>query len=96
MLDEGRDLALIDVREPVEWEIVRIDGARLVPKDRILSGEVLADLPQNTPIVLYCKTGIRSAEALEVLVRAGFSDATHLHGGVIAWAQQVDPSLPVY
>ncbi|MGW5321498.1 adenylyltransferase/sulfurtransferase MoeZ [Rhodococcus pyridinivorans] len=96
MLDEGRDLALIDVREPVEWEIVRIDGARLVPKDRILSGEVLADLPQNTPIVLYCKTGIRSAEALEVLARAGFSDATHLHGGVIAWAQQVDPSLPVY
>ncbi|MBS9371357.1 putative adenylyltransferase/sulfurtransferase MoeZ [Rhodococcus sp. B50] len=96
MLDEGRDIALIDVREPVEWEIVRIDGARLVPKDRILSGEALADLPQNTPIVLYCKTGIRSAEALEVLARAGFSDATHLHGGVIAWAQQVDPSLPVY
>lgn len=96
MLDEGRDLALIDVREPVEWDIVRIDGARLVPKGRILSGEALAELPQNTPIVLYCKTGIRSAEALEVLTRAGFADATHLHGGVIAWAQQVDPSLPVY
>ncbi|MEU5843424.1 adenylyltransferase/sulfurtransferase MoeZ [Rhodococcus sp. NPDC047139] len=96
MLDDGREIALIDVREPVEWDIVRIDGARLVPKDRIVSGEALAELPQNTPIVLYCKTGIRSAEALEVLERAGFSDATHLHGGVIAWAQQVDPSLPVY
>lgn len=96
MLDEGRDIELVDVREPVEWDIVRIEGARLVPKDRILSGEALAELPQNRPIVLYCKTGIRSAEALAVLARAGFSDATHLHGGVIAWAQQVDPSLPVY
>ncbi len=96
MLDEGREVALIDVREPVEWDIVRIDGARLVPKGRIVSGAALAELPQNTPMVLYCKTGVRSAEALDVLVRAGFSDATHLHGGVIAWAQQVDTSLPVY
>ncbi len=96
MIDSGRDLALIDVREPVEWDIVRIDGARLVPKDRILSGDALAELPQNTPIVLYCKTGIRSAEALAVLKRAGFADATHLQGGVVAWAQQVDTSLPLY
>ena len=51
---------------------------------------------QNRPIVLYCKTGVRSAEALAVLTRAGFSDATHLRGGVLAWAQQIDPSLPVY
>lgn len=96
MLDEGRDIALVDVREPVEWDIVRIDGARLVPKDRILSGEALAEFPQNTPIVLYCKTGIRSAEALDALRRAGFADATHLAGGVIAWAREVDPSLPAY
>lgn len=96
MLDEGREVEVIDVREPVEWDIVRIDGARLVPKGRILSGEALAELPQNRPIVLYCKTGVRSAEALAVLTRAGFSDATHLRGGVLAWAQQIDPSLPVY
>ncbi|WP_374229844.1 adenylyltransferase/sulfurtransferase MoeZ [Rhodococcus sp. F64268] len=96
MMDSGRDVALIDVREPVEWEIVRIEGARLVPKDRILSGDALAELPQNTPLVLYCKTGIRSAEALAVLKRAGFADASHLQGGVVAWAQQVDTSLPLY
>ncbi|MGW0017717.1 adenylyltransferase/sulfurtransferase MoeZ [Rhodococcus sp. NPDC003382] len=96
MLDSGRELALIDVREPVEWDIMHIDGARLIPKDRILSGEALAELPQNVPLVAYCKTGIRSAEVLAALKRAGFADATHLQGGVVAWAQQVDPSLPLY
>lgn len=96
LLDAGRDIELVDVREPVEWDIVHLDGARLVPKDRILSGQALGELPQNKRIVLYCKTGIRSAEALEAVLRAGFADATHLHGGIIAWAQQVDTSLPVY
>lgn len=95
LLDAG-DVELIDVREPVEWDIVHIEGATLIPKDRILSGEALSELPQNRKIVLHCKTGIRSAEALAALKRAGFSDATHLQGGVIAWAHQVDPSLPVY
>lgn len=90
------DVELIDVREPVEWDIVHIEGATLIPKDRILSGEALAELPQNRKIVLHCKTGIRSAEALAALKRAGFADATHLQGGVIAWAHQIDPSLPVY
>ncbi|ATQ31823.1 adenylyltransferase/sulfurtransferase MoeZ [Rhodococcus ruber] len=96
LLESDREIELIDVREPVEWDIVHIDGARLIPKDRILSGEALAELSQHKPIVLHCKTGIRSAEALAVLKKAGFSDATHLQGGVLAWAQQVDPSLPVY
>ncbi|MBF6078826.1 adenylyltransferase/sulfurtransferase MoeZ [Nocardia beijingensis] len=96
LLASGKDIELIDVREPVEWDIVHIEGAKLIPKDRILSGEALAELPQNRPIVLHCKTGVRSAEALAALKRAGFSDATHLQGGVIAWANQVDKSLPVY
>ncbi|MFI9400948.1 adenylyltransferase/sulfurtransferase MoeZ [Nocardia sp. NPDC052316] len=96
LLDAGKEIELIDVREPVEWDIVHIDGARLIPKDRILSGEALSELPQNRPIVLHCKTGVRSAEALAALKRAGFADATHLQGGVIAWARQIDPSLPVY
>ncbi|MBF6355112.1 adenylyltransferase/sulfurtransferase MoeZ [Nocardia higoensis] len=96
LIDSGKEIELIDVREPVEWDIVRIEGATLIPKDRILSGEALSDLPQNRPIVLYCKTGIRSAEALAVLKSAGFSDATHVQGGIVAWATQIDPSLPVY
>ncbi|QKT12507.1 adenylyltransferase/sulfurtransferase MoeZ [Rhodococcus sp. W8901] len=96
LIDSGADIAIVDVREPVEWDIVHLPGATLIPKGRILSGEALADLPQDKRIVLHCKTGIRSAEALAAIRKAGFADAVHLQGGVIAWAQQVDPSLPVY
>ncbi|MBB5855230.1 adenylyltransferase/sulfurtransferase MoeZ [Amycolatopsis umgeniensis] len=94
--DNGDKFALIDVREPHEYEIVNIKGATLIPKDRILSGEALAELPQDKPIVLHCKSGARSAEALAALHQAGFKDATHLGGGVLAWARQIDQSLPTY
>jgi adenylyltransferase/sulfurtransferase len=96
MIDSGKDFALIDVREPNEYEIVSIPGATLVPKDRILSGAALAELPQDKPLVLHCKSGQRSAEALAALHKAGFRDAVHVGGGVLAWAKQVDPSLPTY
>src|SRR5690606_14087898 len=94
MIDAGKDFELIDVREPNEYEIVRIKGAKLIPKDRILSGEALAELPQDKPIVLHCKSGARSAEALAALHKAGFRDATHRGGGVLAWARPGDPSVP--
>ena len=96
MLDAGKDPYLVDVREPVEFEIVKIPGGVLVPKDRILSGEALVELPQDRPLVLYCRTGVRSAEALAAVKAAGFRDAVHVQGGVTAWATQVDPSLPTY
>jgi sulfur-carrier protein adenylyltransferase/sulfurtransferase len=96
MIDAGKDPYLVDVREPVEFEIVKIPGGVLVPKDRILSGEALAELPQDRPLVLYCRTGVRSAEALAAVKAAGFRDAVHVQGGVTAWAMQVDPSLPTY
>lgn len=91
-----KDFLLVDVREPAEYEIVRIPGSVLIPKDRILSGEALSELPQDRQIVLHCKSGVRSAEALATLKSAGFSDAVHLQGGVLAWITQVDPSLPSY
>ncbi len=96
LLESGADVALIDVREPVEWDIVRIDGATLVPRDEILSGEALGRLPRDRPLVLHCRSGVRSAEALAVLRASGFDNARHLHGGILAWAKQVDTSLPVY
>jgi sulfur-carrier protein adenylyltransferase/sulfurtransferase len=92
----GDSFTLIDVREPHEFEIVRIPGSVLIPKDRILSGEALAELPQDRQIVLHCKSGARSAEALAALHKAGFADAVHVGGGVLAWARDVDPSLPTY
>ncbi|HEY7174443.1 MAG TPA: adenylyltransferase/sulfurtransferase MoeZ [Micromonosporaceae bacterium] len=91
-----KPIDLVDVREPAEWEIVRIPGARLVPKGEIMSGAALADMPQDRQIVLYCKTGVRSAEALAALKAAGFRDAVHVQGGVTSWVKQIDPSLPSY
>jgi adenylyltransferase/sulfurtransferase len=96
MIDAGKDFALIDVREQNEYEIVSIPSAKLIPKDRILSGDALSEIPQDRPVVLHCKSGVRSAEALAALHKAGFSDAVHLGGGVLAWVNQIDPSLPTY
>jgi molybdopterin/thiamine biosynthesis adenylyltransferase/rhodanese-related sulfurtransferase len=96
LLESDKPIHLVDVREPAEWEIVRIPGATLIPKDRILRGEALAGLPQDKQIVLYCKTGVRSAETLAAVKNAGFKDAVHVQGGVIGWANQVDRSLPTY
>jgi len=96
LLDSGRKLALIDVREPVEWDIVHIEGAQLIPQSLINSGEGLAKLPQDRMPVLYCKTGVRSAEALAAVKKAGFSDAVHLQGGIVAWAEQMQPDMVMY
>jgi adenylyltransferase/sulfurtransferase len=96
MQDAGKDVLLVDVREPAEYEIVRIPGAVLIPKGDILSGEALAKLPQDRQIVLHCKSGVRSAEALAALKAAGFKDAVHVQGGVLSWIKSVDPSLPTY
>jgi adenylyltransferase/sulfurtransferase len=95
-MDAGDDFLLVDVREQNEYEIVAIPGSVLIPKGDIVSGAALAQLPQDRPIVLHCKSGSRSAEALAVLKSAGFADAQHVQGGVLAWVAQVDPSLPTY
>jgi sulfur-carrier protein adenylyltransferase/sulfurtransferase len=96
LLKSGKKVALIDVRDPVEWDINHIDGAQLIPKSSINSGEGLAKLPQDRMPVLYCKTGVRSAEALAAVKKAGFADAVHLQGGIVAWAQQMQPDMVMY
>ena len=95
-IDNKDKFLLIDVREPSEYEIVKIPGAVLIPKQGFLDGSALAGLPQDKPIILHCKSGVRSAECLAILKSAGFADATHVSGGVLAWAKQIDTSLPVY
>ncbi len=94
MFDRGEDFLLVDVREPAEYDIVRIPGSVLIPKGELAAR--LSSLPQDKPVVLHCKTGVRSAEALAVLKGAGFASARHVQGGVTAWATQVDRSLPTY
>jgi len=96
MLDNDDKIFLVDVREPNEYEIVSIPGSVLIPKDQFLSGAALERLPQDRRVVLYCKSGARSAECLAVVKNAGFADAVHVGGGVLAWINQIDSSLPVY
>ncbi|HCA87140.1 MAG TPA: adenylyltransferase/sulfurtransferase MoeZ [Streptomyces sp.] len=95
-IDGDEKIDIIDVREPNEYEIVSIPGARLIPKDEFLMGNALADLPQDKKIVLHCKTGVRSAEVLAILKKAGFADAVHVGGGVVGWVHQIEPEKPIY
>ncbi len=95
-MDRNEDFILIDVREPNEYEILNIPGAVLIPKQNFLDGSVLEKLPQDKQIILHCKSGARSAECLAVIKQAGFADAVHVGGGVLAWQKQIDPSLPTY
>ncbi|VXB13622.1 adenylyltransferase/sulfurtransferase MoeZ [Nocardioides sp. AX2bis] len=95
--EEGtRDFTLVDVREQNEFEINKIPGSVLIPKGEFLNGNAFEQLPQDKPVVLHCKSGVRSAEALAALKGAGYSDAVHVGGGVVAWVNQIDPSQPSY
>ncbi len=91
-----RDFVLIDVREPNEYEINRIPGSVLIPKGDFLNGSALEQLPSDKQIVMHCKSGVRSAETLAIVKGAGYADAVHVGGGVVAWVNQIDPSQPTY
>lgn len=92
--DRGDKFRLIDVREPHEWEIVHIEGAELIPLGDLPAR--LKDLDSADEFVLQCKTGMRSARALELLQSAGFTKVKNLVGGIKAWAQEIETELPVY
>src|SRR5690242_14131965 len=95
--DNGdRDFVLVDVREPNEYEINRIPGSVLIPKGDFLNGSALEKVPADKQIVMYCKTGVRSAETLAIVKGAGYTDAVHVGGGVVAWVDQIDPGQPAY
>jgi molybdopterin/thiamine biosynthesis adenylyltransferase/rhodanese-related sulfurtransferase len=95
--EEGtRDFILVDVREPNEYEINSIPGSVLIPKGDFLNGSALEQLPADKQVVLHCKSGVRSAECLAIVKGAGFADAVHVGGGVVAWVNQIDPSQPTY
>jgi molybdopterin/thiamine biosynthesis adenylyltransferase/rhodanese-related sulfurtransferase len=90
----GNHLRLVDVREPHELEISHIEGAKLIPLGQLASR--LPELDSAEDIVLFCKSGTRSARALELLLSAGFRKVKNLKGGINAWVRQVDPSQPIY
>lgn len=91
-----RDFELVDVRESGEYDIVRIEGAVLVPQGRILAGEAWGELPQDKDIVFHCKAGTRSANVLAAARKAGYQRVSHLDGGILSWVRDVEPNKPVY
>ncbi len=93
-LDAGDNLFLLDVREPNEWNIVHLEGAKLIPVNTVT--QHANELSTADEIVLYCKGGVRSARALNELRQLGFRKLLNLRGGITAWAEEVDPSLPRY
>jgi molybdopterin/thiamine biosynthesis adenylyltransferase/rhodanese-related sulfurtransferase len=94
--ESARDFVLVDVREPNEYEINKVPGSVLIPKGEFLNGHALEQLPSDKQVVMYCKTGQRSAETLAIVKGAGYADAVHVGGGVVAWVNQIDPSQPSY
>jgi adenylyltransferase/sulfurtransferase len=93
-LAAGEPLEIIDVREPHEWAICRIEGARLVPLGTL--GSRLHEFDPARTYVLQCRSGVRSARALGLLRQAGFPRLLNLRGGILAWAREVDPTMPTY
>ena len=94
MQDRGEDFELIDVREPHEFEIAKIPGAKLIPLGSLPAR--VSELDSSRPIVLHCHHGQRSMRALEFLHQAGFRKLKNLRGGIDAWSKQVDPTVPRY
>jgi sulfur-carrier protein adenylyltransferase/sulfurtransferase len=94
-LDEGHDIQIIDVREPNEYAIARIPNSTHIPLGQVLNR--MSEIDPSRETVVHCKMGGRSARAIEALTRAGFQGRlTNLKGGITAWSNDVDPSVPKY
>jgi sulfur-carrier protein adenylyltransferase/sulfurtransferase len=93
-MDAREPFELIDVREAFEYEIARIDGAKLIPLGEI--AERVSELQRERPIVVHCHSGRRSAEAVRLLQQRGFANVYNLEGGIDAWSDQIDPNVPKY
>jgi adenylyltransferase/sulfurtransferase len=93
-IDRGDDFVLIDVREPHEYQIASIPKAKLIPLGQV--AQRLGELDPKADIVVHCKSGMRSAKACGILRQAGFQRVRNMKGGILAWSDQVDPSVPKY
>ncbi len=92
--DRGGNFVLIDVREPHEWQIARIPGARLLPLSEL--PKRASELNKTDDIIVHCKSGVRSMKAIGILKEAGFTRLTNVKGGILAWSDKIDPTVPKY
>lgn len=93
-LDRGDEFVLIDVREPHEYQICNIPGAKLIPLGQL--PKRLDELDKSADIVAHCKSGARSQKAVDLLKQKGFKNVRNMTGGILAWSDKVDPSVPKY
>ena len=93
-LDKGDKLVLMDVREPWEFALAKLDGSVLIPLATL--PQSLDKLDRQAEIIAYCHHGMRSADATGLLLQQGFSNVKNLIGGIDAWSAQIDPSVPRY
>ena len=94
-MDAGDEIQLIDVREPNEYAFAKIEGAKHIPLGEII--QRMSEIDESKDTVVHCRSGVRSANAIQALQRAGFQgNLSNLVGGILAWSDQVDPSVPKY
>jgi adenylyltransferase/sulfurtransferase len=91
--DAGEDFFLLDVREPYEYQIAQIGGT-LIPQGEVPNR--LAEIPRDREIVVQCRSGARSQRIAEVLKQAGYNSVVNLAGGILAWSDEIDPSVQKY
>lgn len=94
LIDQQREVFVLDVREPHEWDIAHLEGATLIPLGRL--AHEMHRLDSANDIVVHCRSGARSAKAVQFLQDAGFGKVRNLEGGILAWADEIDPSIPKY
>jgi sulfur-carrier protein adenylyltransferase/sulfurtransferase len=92
-IGNGNKISVLDVREPHEYEVANI-GARLIPLSEL--PERLVELDKDETLAIHCKTGGRSARAVQFLQEAGFQNVYNVKGGIDAWSEEIDPSIPKY
>ncbi len=93
-IDAGEKSVIVDVREPHEWEISSIEGTLRIPKGQVVARA--AEIPRDVEVVVHCKTGVRSRDAILLLQDLGFTNLVNLAGGINAWAREIDRRLPTY
>jgi adenylyltransferase/sulfurtransferase len=92
-MDAGEDVFILDVREPYEYQIANI-GGKLIPQNDV--PQRLAEIDRDREIVVHCRSGVRSQRIAELLSQAGYPKVVNLAGGILAWADEIDPKMQKY